>query len=293
MPWSLPEPLSRAVTLPGARADQLLILGGLTASDQSTAQILTLAVATGQHQQVGWLTGPLHDAAGAALGGRDLVLGGGEYVSVAGVQAVRSSLGRATLIGSLPQPRSDAAAVVIHHTAYVIGGYDGTSLDTAVLATTDGTGFARVATLAVPVRYPAVAAQDGRIYVFGGQTSSGAPTAVIQMINPATHVGERVGRLPEAVTGATALVVAGVLFVLGGSTTVAGGTPPNPSIWAFDPATGSVRLAGRLQLPVAHASAVALAGRGWIVGGEGATGPVARVQELFPTPAARGSAPAS
>ncbi len=288
--WTLFEPLSRAVTLPGPRAGQLTVLGGLTTGDASVAGIAVLDVATGARYYTGALTGPLHDAVGAVLEGRDLVLGGGAYASVATVQAVPITLARATTIGSLPQPRSDAAAAVIGRTAYIVGGYDGTTLDGAVLATTDGTRFSTVASLPVPVRYPAAAALGGRLYVFGGQTSSGAATPVIQVIDPATHTAAVIGQLPEAVTGASALVVSGVLYVLGGSTAAGGGIPPNPSIWAFDSATATLRLAGHLPLPVAHAGALAVDGRGWIVGGESETGPVAAVQELIPRAGARTAA---
>ena len=43
----------------------------------------------------------------------------------------------------------------------------------SVLATTDGRRFTVVAPLRVPVRYPAVAALGGQIYVFGGQAITG------------------------------------------------------------------------------------------------------------------------
>jgi hypothetical protein len=57
-----------------------------------------------------------------------------------------------------------------------------------VLATTNGHTFMAVARLPVPVRYPAVAALGGQIFVFGGQAATGAhagtPTDVIQAVAP-------------------------------------------------------------------------------------------------------------
>ena len=73
----------------------------------------------------------------------------------------------------MPAPRSDAAAVTIGSTTYLVGGYDGTRPDAPVLATTDGRTFTTVTALPVPVRYPAVAALGGQIYLFGGQAITG------------------------------------------------------------------------------------------------------------------------
>ena len=82
--------------------------------------------------------------------------------------------------------------------AYVIGGYDGTRWDPRVLATRDGRHFRVAARLPVPVRYAAVAAAAGEIWVFGGQTQSGATNA-IQRISPATGQATVAGHLPAPV----------------------------------------------------------------------------------------------
>jgi hypothetical protein len=167
-------------------------------------------------------------------------------------------------------------------TAYVVGGYDGTNFDATVLATSDGANFSAVAALPIPVRYPAVAALGGRIYVFGGQTATGEPTAAVQLIDPASRTARVVGTLPEPVTGASATTLQGVLYVVGGESSAAGGTAPNPAIWAFDPASRRALAAGVLRVPVSHASIATVGQRAWLVGGETAAGPVAAVQMLTP-----------
>ncbi|MHB1527075.1 MAG: outer membrane protein assembly factor BamB family protein [Candidatus Dormibacteria bacterium] len=282
LPWSLAAPLSRAVLLPGPGPTQLTILGGLTAGGGSAAGIYTLNTAGGALAYSGSLTGPLHDASGAILKGRDTVFGGGTTASSAAVQSLPATLGAAVPSGTLPQARSDSASAVIGGTAYVVGGYSGTSFDPTVLATTDGVTFSAVATLPIPVRYPAVATLGGQIYVFGGQTARGEPTASIQRIDPATHSAKVVGTLPEPVTGASAATLQGVLYVMGGETSAGGGTAPNPTIWAFDQATGHALAAGLLRVPVSHASIATLGTHAWLVGGESATGPVSTVQMLTP-----------
>ena len=54
----------------------------------------------------------------------------------------------------------------------------------------------RAARLPIPVRYPAVAAGGGKIYVFGGETANGAATRAIQVID--TDQRQRLGRRPAA-----------------------------------------------------------------------------------------------
>jgi len=108
-------------------------------------------------------------------------------------------------------------------TAYLVGGYDGTIADGAVLATTNGRTFRTVASLPVAVRYPAVAALSGKIFVFGGQAitgpQAGQPTDSIQVIDPARHVASVVGRLPETLSGAAAVTLGGHIYVVGGEST--------------------------------------------------------------------------
>ncbi len=282
LPWTLAAPLSREVVLPGSGATQLTILGGLGAGGGSAQGIYTLDTSTGALTYSGSLLGPLHDASGAVIGGRELVFGGGTSASTAAVQSAPLTSGSATAAGTLPQPRSDSASAVIGSTAYIVGGYDGTNFDPAVLATNDGATFTAVASLPVPVRYPAVAALSGRIYVFGGQTANGEPTSTVQVVDPTTHTAKVVGSLPEPVTGASAANLQGVLYVAGGETSSVGGTAPNPSIWAFNTVSGQALVAGVLRVPVSHAGIATLGQRAWLVGGETAAGPTSTVQMLTP-----------
>ena len=145
------------------------------------------------------------------------VFGGGSPDTVATVQAVtapgRPPTGRRHRHGGGPAAPAPVRPGRGHRdvrergtgattTAYLVGGYDGTTYLPGVLATTDGTHFTTVATLPVPVRYPAVVADGGMVYAFGGQTASpgSATTATdaIQTIDPATHRATVVGHLPQA-----------------------------------------------------------------------------------------------
>ncbi len=297
---------------------RLVVLGGLVPGGASSDAVYALRTATGAARRVGTLSAPVHDAAAAVVGGRALIFGGGSPATVPAVQAMAlpgpggGGSATGTHAGSLPAPRSDAAAVSIGGTTYLVGGYDGTRPDASVLATRDGRTFAVVAALRVPVRYPAVAALDGQILVFGGQAvtgpRAGVPVRAIQEVDPARHTAAVIGELPEPLAGAAAVTVDGEVFVAGGETTAAqhlvpglgttqlttggpdgGGGAASPAtatvsnIWAFDPASRRLLAAGRLQVPVSHAAAVVAGSTAWIVGGESNGALVAAVQMLRPS----------
>jgi hypothetical protein len=231
LPWKLLAPLSRAILLPGA-GTQVVILGGLTAANTSAQGVYTLDTATGQLTHVANLTGGLHDSSGAVIAGQDVAFGGGSPATVATVQAlpapgattVASSLAKATVTGALPQPRSDSVTATIGTTTYVVGGYDGTNPDPDVLATTDGHTFTTVAPLPVPVRYPAVAATGGLLYVFGGQAIVGAaagnPVNTIQVVNPRRRTASVVGHLPVPLEAAAAVTLGTHVYLAGGESSL-------------------------------------------------------------------------
>jgi hypothetical protein len=272
-PWRLPTPVSRAVVVEDG-AD-VLVLGGLATGDVSTAAIVRIDPSSGAATRAGSLVRAVHDAGGVVIGGRADVFGGGSFTTVGEVQAWTSE-GGTQVVGSLPQPRSDLAAAVLAGTGYVVGGFDGTNMTPDILATTDGSTFHVAGHLAVPVRYPAVAVVAGALWVAGGQLGTAESSAVggqtddIQRFDPATGQTTVVGHLPEPLGHASALVLAGQLFVVGGRT----GTTPSAQIWAVDTHSGTVRAAGSLPGPLSDAGAVSLGGTGYLIGGEVA-GPLA------------------
>jgi DNA-binding beta-propeller fold protein YncE len=286
-PYQLPAPLSREVALPGAGG--LLLAGGLTAQGTSTDTVTSLDPVTGGTRLAGQLAAATHDAAGAILGGRTYLFGGGTLASVPTVQAFAAGAAAAAkgaIVGQLPAARSDASGVTAGPVAYVIGGYDGTSWDPRVLATRDGQHFRVAARLPVPVRYAAVAAGAGEIWVFGGQTPSGA-TSAIQRISPATGQATVVGHLPVPLQGATAVVLDGQVYLAGG---VAAGQT-SARVYRFDPATSGVSVAGQLPVPVAYAAGAVWGagevggGVGYLIGGEDGPRAVPTVTTLRLVPA--------
>jgi hypothetical protein len=301
-PYQLPSGLAREVILPFGR--DLLIAGGLTPRGTSTRAVRRLNPSTGSTIPVSRLSVPTHDAAGATVGGRTFVFGGGQQGSTAAVQAIPAH-GTATVAGRLPRPRSDLVSVTRGGTAYLLGGYDAAAYDTTVLATRDGHHFTVAARLAVPVRYPAVALLGSQIWVFGGQTSQGV-TNDIQRISlpsngaagaagPKAGTAVVAGHLPRPTTAAAAFALGGALYVAGGQTAAArpGQTTASSSatlttsraVLRYDPGHPAA-LAGHLPVPVANAGGGVLGNTAFLVGGDNGVRPVPTVTELRLVPPA-------
>ena len=259
--YQLPWGISREVVL--ARGGELLIIGGLNQRSVTTSTVTQLDPVTGRTTWTGRLADASHDAAGALLGGRPFLFGGGVSGSIAAIQSLR--LGHtAAVAGQLPGPRADLSSVTLGPAAYLVGGYDGASYAAAVLSTTDGTSFTTVAKLPVPIRYAAVAGTGNDIWVFGGETPAG-PTGIIQRVNITTGRAAVVGHLPAALSGATAFVLGGRIFVAGGQG--AGTGAASRAVLAFDPARHSVTASGTLPVGVSNAAAAVVGGTAFVVGG--------------------------
>ena len=126
LPFALQD--AAGVALPSGR---VAVLGGLNASDTSTATV-SLLDARGV-QRGGVLPEAQHDAQAALLGGRVYVFGGGQFSSYDHILSYDPASERVSQVGSLPTATSDAAVAVIAGTVYVVGGYDGQrALDTVV-----------------------------------------------------------------------------------------------------------------------------------------------------------------
>ena len=285
LPWSLKAPLSRMIVEPST-GSELTVLGGYDGASSADG-VYDLDSTDGNLRLVGDLAEPTHDAAGALLGGRDLVIGGGNAVSDAAVQAIIPGAGipTAATIGQLPDARSDCVAVSIGGTVYVVGGYDGTNGDPSVLATTDGQNYRTITSLPVPVRYPAVAALGGEIYVIGGEAVGGSDDGQairdIQVVNPQAGTARVLGSMPVALEGASAVTISGHIYVAGGNT-ASSGTTTNSSatIWVFDPASRTLLREGKLRVAVSNAGVAVIGTTAWLVGGE-TDGVVSAAVQMF------------
>lgn len=212
--------VSRAVVVADT-SGHLLVLGGLTPGDSTTARVWSIDTTSRSVRAAGHLAVAVHDASGAVLGGHAFVFGGGSATSVATVQEYDGGHGR--VVGALPEARSDSAAAMIGSTAYVVGGFDGHAMDRDVLATTDGRHFRVVAKLRIGVRYPAVAVMADRFLVVAGGalattegTANGAQTSAVQVVDVTSGRVNVSAHLPEAMAHATGVTLQGSPLVIGG-----------------------------------------------------------------------------
>ena len=266
------------MALPGGGA---LLIGGLTAADTSSADIVSVSVATSgtaTARRIGRLPRALHDAAAVRIGRYAYLLGGGDGAAQHDeILRIDPTSGAVMQAGRLPAPSSDQAAVAIGGVAYVVGGYTGTRWLDTVVAWRPGGAARVVAHLPFAVRYAAVAAAGRKLIVAGGSLASGAVSDAVLIVDPATGTVTRTGRLPAPTTHAAAASLAGSAFVVGGR----GSSKAQRSarIVAVT-AAGRVFAAGSLRQPLSDA-AVVLAGGGLLVaGGAAATGTTAALTVL-------------
>ena len=258
-PWRLPEALSRAVVL--AVDGRLVIYGGLQTGDTTTSAVVELDPQTGKATQIAALPTPVHDAAGAVIGSRSVIFGGGSLKVSDVVQSVES--GGAAVAGRLPTPRADLVAVQDGTRVLLVGGYDGKNLSQDVLATSDGVTFASVGHLPVGVRYPAAGVIGGKLWVLGGDGKDGTPGTDIQMLDLTTHRSSVVGRLSDPLAHAASVILDGALYMIGGRS----GTGALDAVNRFDPATATIGRVGRLPIATADAAVATLGDKAYVIGG--------------------------
>jgi hypothetical protein len=273
LPYQLAAPVQREIAV--AAAGRVLIAGGLDAAGRSTNGVFRLELSSGRLTSLGSVPQAFHDAAGALLGQRLFVFGGGAAQSSASVQQFDLRTRRGTIASQLPRALSDLSSATLANTVYLVGGYDGRIPRREIYRTTDGRHFTLAGRLPVGLRYAAVAAVGTSLVVAGGVSSSGA-TASIYLFDPAAGRPRLLGRLPRAVGHASAVTLGSTVYIIGGvdarGRTVGGVT-------AIDVGKGTIRPVAALAR-VSDAAALALGDRGLIIGGAANGRAVATVREL-------------
>jgi hypothetical protein len=273
LPYRLAAPVQREVVV--AAGGSVLIAGGLDAAGRSTNGVFRLDPSSGRLKPLGSMPQVFHDAAGALLGHRLFVFGGGAAQSSASVQQFDLRTRRSTVAAQLPRALSDLSSATVGNTVYVVGGYDGRIPRPEIYRTTDGRHFTLAGRLPVGLRYAAVAAVGTSLVVAGGISSSGA-SAAVYVFDPAVGRPRLLGRLPQPVGHASAVAIGGTVYVIGG--TDAHGRTVG-AITAIDVGKGTIGPVPAVAR-VSDAGAVVLGARGLIIGGAANGRAVATVREL-------------
>lgn len=277
--WTLPFPISREVLLTDGHV--LVGLGGLNAAKVSSPAVFSIDPTSGAAKALGMLSPAVHDAAGGFLSGKYFVFAGGTGGTPAItniVQSMSTDGGTAQNAGMLPQARADLAAAVVDNTAYVMAGsQESQSFFPSVLASTDGATWRAAGNITTPVRYPAIAAANGAVYLFGGVTSNGTDTAAVQRYDPKTGATTVIAQLPAPTSHASAVALGNSIYVLGGII----GNTVSSQVLRVDIGTGAVTPAGSLPAPLSDAAVATIGPIAYLAGGQGpSSAPVSTVYAL-------------
>jgi hypothetical protein len=214
------------------------------------------------------LPAPVQREVAVEASGRVLIAGGLDAAgrSTNGVFRLDPSSGRLAPLGPMPQAFHDATGALLGNHLFVFGG--GAAQSSASVQQFD----LRTRRSAIASRLPRAlsdlsSATVGRtVYLVGGYDGR-IPRREIYR----TTDGKRftlAGRLPVGLRYAAVAAVGPSLVVAGGVSSSGATT----SVYAFDPATGQLRLLGRLPRALGHASAVTLGGIVYVLGGTDARG---------------------
>jgi Kelch motif len=258
-------------------ADRFVLLGGLTAQDTSTADVVQADLRGPLHTAS--LPNAQHDAQAAQLAGKVYVFGGGQFNQYDHILAYDPAANAISNAGSLPSAASDVAVAAAGDSAYVIGGFDGVHWLNTILAWQPGSRPRVVGRLPVPLRYAAAAAAGGYVVIAGGTTPHGVSNAIVRF-DPRTRELRVLGHLPHALTHAGAAAIGDTVYIVGGYGE--SGESRTARLWAINPAAGSIRAAGRLPHPLSDAGVLSAAGGIIVAGGRTAAGTEASVGKLVP-----------
>jgi len=198
--------------------------------------------------------------------------------SQAHARATPAAVSVVPLPHGLPAPVQRAVAAPLGRSAIVIaGGLDAAGSSTNGVFRFDlRTGrLESLGSVPQPFHDAASALLGGRLFVFGGGSSSG--TAAVQAFDLSTRTGSVVGALPRPLSDVVAAAVGGTVYLVGGYDNVT----PRAEIYSTSDGT-HFRLAGRLPLGLRYPAVAAVGGRLVIAGGADAHGPTSGVFEFDP-----------
>jgi hypothetical protein len=214
-----------------------------------------------------------------------LILGGldASGSSASGVFLLNPVNGRLSEAGSLTGPLHDSAAAVLGERVVVFGGGTEASTD-AVQALSAPDGIVAAPTSAKAIgRLPSVRSDLSAVtvgetaYVLGGYDGGKLIDSVLATTDGSTF--SQVTRLPAPARYLAVTALGGRIYAFGGET--ASGSAGD-AIQEVDPRAGTAHIVGHLPEAVSHASAVALDGAIYLLGGEAEGSPTSQIWRFEP-----------
>ncbi|QQE78889.1 hypothetical protein [Alicyclobacillus sp. SO9] len=221
---------------------------------------------------IGHLAVRTHDAAAAYLGSDLYVFGGGQAVSYNTIVKLSKNSATAKTVGKLSSPLSDAAAVPFKWKGKQgivrVGGYDGNTYrqSTEFFSITNGVlQGTKMFAMPVGLRYAAVAAGNGKIYIAGGKTHHQGFSAHVYSWSPQKGIQKLPVQLAYGIAKAALFVDGSYLLVAGGENQKG---VPIRNILAINIRTGKTKVVGKLPGPLADFGYTQQGKRGFIAGGK-------------------------
>jgi hypothetical protein len=211
------------------------------------------------------LPAPISGEAAVAGGGGVLSIGGVDSSDVSSATIVRiPPTGKPVAYGSLVEPLHDAAAAAVGGQTLVFGGGAASEFDSVEALRPKGHG--EIVGRLPSARSDVAATTIGRrAFLIGGFDGATALADVLETADGRSF--RRIASLREGVRYAAAAAFGRTIYVFGGE--LATGADSD-AIEAVEPATGRTRIVGHLPAATSHASAVALDGRIYVLGGRSA-----------------------
>lgn len=216
--------------------------------------------------------------------GANLLVAGGLVtgdVSTTTIVQIVAATGASTKAGVLASAVHDMGGALLGGQLFVFGGGGATTVAT-VQRFTEGKASA-AGSLPQPRSDAQVASQGGTAWIIGGFDGKTMDADVLATTDGATF--KAVGTLAVPVRYPAVTWAAGAVWVVGGQlgtseSTKTGGQ--SDAIQRFDPASGKTVVVGHLPVTLGHASAVALGGVIWVVGGQAGTAPTDKIYRVDP-----------
>jgi len=193
---------------------------------------------------------------------------------------VSASVQRWQARAPLPTPRQGLALVAYEGRVYAIGGESADGASEAVgRYDPEADDWTTLADKPTAVADVAAALIGGEIYVPGGRTLSGSPTAVVEAYNPETNAWEARAPLPVALSAYALAALEGKLYLFGGWD----GSAYLDSVYEYDPAQDV--WTAKTPMPTARgfAGAAVADGKIYVIGGYDGQDDLATNEEYVPS----------